>query len=363
MRYISSLVSLLALAVSISCSQSEQGIPERKAVTRSLTGCRMKIGELLDNPGIRAVCQDYIFLYFSQRDTSQLVAYRIEGDSLKYFNGFVDKGRGPQEVIYTDFSFNGDTLFYSNGSPSGISQFFGIPLTDMSQLKSRRRWKEYASPRPEMMTWQNYTAYGPGRFLIAGGIEEERHFLTLVDCIAGKSIPVRYWPNDSTDVPVHSKQMVYADCQLCSQGDLVCYAHRHSRYLSIFKVKDGGSYLEKAVIYPKLPEYELMKDGWNIRYLDKNNDGIRIFSTKDYIFAQLRRTPQEIEESELYKGFPSSYFDELEVYDWNGKFVANFQVDTPFVSFAVSSDNHHLYTKTMNPETTDPVLMRYELPL
>jgi len=324
----------------------------------------MKVQEFLDDaPNIRAVSQDFVFLYFSRRDTSQLVAYRMEGDSLTYFNGFVDKGRGPQEVIYTDFSFCGDTLFYSNGSPSGISQFFGIPVNDKLQIKTRRRWKEYASPKPEMMTWQDYTGYGPGRFLIAGGEEETRHFLTLVDCIAGTCTPVRYWPNDSTDVPVHSKQMVYAECRLSSQGDLVCYAHRYSRYLSIFKVKDDGTYEEKAVIYSKLPEYELRKDGLNIRYLNKDDAGIKLYTTRDYIFVQLDRTPNEKKESESYKGYENYCFDELEVYDWKGRFVANFQTDKPFFSFAVSPDNRYLFTMTEDPETFEAVLTRYELPL
>lgn len=354
-------VLLLALAVLFLNCRGKDSFVDRKAVTQTLKGNELMVENLLDSPGICAVYQDYIFLRFN-RDTSRLVAYQLSGDSLKFFCGLVDRGRGPQEVIYSEYSLYGDTLFFSNGSPSGISQFYGVSLSDMTQIADRSRWKEYAFPKPEMMTWQTYTGYGPGRFLIAGGDEGATHFLTLADCASAECSPICFWPNDNTSVPPVSKQMVYADCRLCSQGDLVCYAHQYSRYLSIFKIEDN-TLVEKALIYPRLPKYELDQDGRNIRYVDSDNSGIKVYTTPDFVFAQLGRTSKEIMRSELYKGYPETYFDELEVYDWSGRFIANYQTDRPFVSFAVSPDNRNLFTKTVDPETLEPILMRYVLPL
>ena len=105
-------------------------------------------------------------------------------------------------------------------------------------------------------------------------------------------------------------------------------------------------------------------DGINISYSDKKDDaGIDIYSTADYIYALLERTPEEIRKSESYKGYGKYSFDEIEVYDWDGVFVANYQTDKPFYDFVVSPDNHYLYTIAEDPELLEYVITRYELPL
>ena len=63
------------------------------------------------------------------------------------------------------------------------------------------------------------------------------------------------------------------------------------------------------------------------RYSADGEDGIMPRSTRKYIYAQVGRTGKEIKESDTYKGYPQTFMDEIEVYDWNGMFIDNYQTD------------------------------------
>ena len=316
--------------------------------------------DYLEGGRLLGTYENYIFLQES-RDTSRLVVYQVEGDSLKRFKGLIDRGRGPYDFYYPGFSFYGDTLFVCNADPSGIKKVYGISLAEMSTIDDFDRWKEYVFPNPDMMTWDIYTSFGSGRFLVAGGEYDTRQVFSMADCVAAECEPILYWPNDSTEYSFLSKQMVYMNCALCSRGDRVCYAHSEARYMFIGKV-DNNSLSEIKTIYSSLPKYEVKPDG-NIRYGKDGEYGIKLSSTEEYIFAMLGRKLKEAQASKLYKGYPNRYFDEIEVYDWDGTFVANYQTDIPFYSHTVTSDNHFLYILTMDLESSEECIVRYELPL
>lgn len=354
----SKLFILLVLAVICTCCQSGQN-NNRKPVTKMLSGMRMKVN-FLEGSKVLGTYENYLFLQES-RDTSRVVVYKVAGDSLKRIKGLIDRGRGPYDFYYPGFSFYRDSLFVCNADPTGIKKIYGISLTEMSKIDDYDQWKEYAFPSPIMMTWDIFTSFGPGRFLVAGGENDARQIFSIADCVRGECAPVQYWPNDSTEYSNHSKQMVYMNCALCSRGDRVCYAHSEARYMFIGEV-DNNSIKETKTIYSSLPKYEVKQDG-NIRYGKDGEYGIRLCSTDDYIFAMLGRTVKEVRASELYKGYPNYYYDEIEVYDWEGSFVANFQTDKPFYGHAVTSDNHYLYVMTMDLETSEECVVRYELPL
>lgn len=354
------LFPLLSLVAAVACSQGGQ-TNERKAVSLTLTGREMWAEGILPGEMVAAY-QDYLFLR-EERDTSRLAVYQVSGDSLKYFKGLIDKGRGPREFLYTEFSLYGDTLFVSNGDPFGLRRIFGIPLADMSVIDDKDQWKEYTFPASDLSTFQVFTGYGPGQFVVAGGERGAETVFSLADCLAGECTPIQYWPADTIQVPAESKQMAYLGGRMQSQGELICYAHRESRYMFVGKVEDGAL-VEKSVIYSSFPKYKLASDGVNITYMTRKNDaGIDIYSTADFIFAQLDRTWKEKRKSESYKGFDKYSFDEIEVYDWEGRFIANYQTDKPFYDFVVSPDNRYLYTIVEDPELLEYVITRYELPL
>ena len=349
---------LFALVVFFSCNRGGQD-NSRKRVTASLAGQVMSV-EVLEGYRLVAAYEDYLFLQVA-RDTSRLVVYRIDGDTLRRFSGLINRGRGPREFLYANYSLVGDSLFVSNADPSGIKAIVGIPLSDMTKIGDFENWKEYIVPKSNSMTGQSFVGYGPGRFFLAAGKANTRTILSLLDSNIEGYAPISWYPCDSTEGPLYSKQGVYMQCDLRVQEDRICYAHSYARYLFFATVADGALVVNN-VVYSSLPEYEIESDG-NVSYGPEGENGIELASTSEYVFAQIGRTRKEIRASELYKGYHRDSFDEIEVYNWDGEFVANYQLDRPVNSFVVSSDNHYLYAFTEDPELAENYVVRYELPL
>lgn len=358
MRTGSKLAMLLLGVVTLcACHSQDKQDNTRKAVTRTVRGKEMSVGNL-EGYGIVCAYKDYLFLK-ENRDTSRLVVYRIEGDSLKYVKGLIDRGRGPREFYYVEYSLCGDTLFVFNSDPTGMRAIYGIPLDDLSKIDDVRRWKEYSFSEQDIMTGLSFAPYGEGRFIITGGKANTQQIFSLADFKDGRRIPLHFWPRDSTQGALHAKQMVYMQSELCSRGERIVYANLNARYMFIATV-EGDSLVEEAVIYSHLPEYEIRQDG-NFRFTGEGEYGILLYSTDERVFAQVGRTVREVKESDTYKGYPNWYVDEIEVYDWSGKFVDNYRTDRPFYSYAVSADNRCLYTMSMDLDTKEQIIMRYEL--
>ncbi len=351
----------MVFLISISaCNYQGKDKYQTKDITESLFGVKLETTSL-EGSGIVCTYENYLLLK-EIRDTSRLVVYKIDNDSLVLFRRLIDRGRGPHEFYYVEYALSGDTLFVSNSDPSGIHDIYGISLTDMSQIDDSNRWSVYSFPKQDMlMTGLSFARYKGNQFIVAAGQADTRQIFTLADFDKGELRPLDFWPKDSTRGPLHAKQMVYMQSKLCCQNDRILYANLNARYMFIATLKDGK--LEpRSIIYSHLPQYTIMQDG-NVRFKGTGEQGILLGTTPDYIYAQIGRTAKEMSSSETYKGYPKWYVDQIEVYDWNGNFVANYQTDTPFYSFAVSDDNHFLYTMSMNLDEGDQIIMRYELPL
>ena len=81
------------------------------------------------------------------------------------------------------------------------------------------------------------------------------------------------------------------------------------------------------------------------------------------MYAQVGRRAKEARPLDVTQGYSSTYTDEIEVYDWNGKFIDNYETDRPFFTFAVSPDNRFLYTLSKDLDTEERIVMRYDLKL
>ncbi|MCI1785621.1 MAG: TolB-like 6-bladed beta-propeller domain-containing protein [Bacteroidales bacterium] len=354
------LCVLFFTVLTVSCNNGGKRSNERKAVTATLSGKELKVK---DFPAYRIVgaMKGYL-LCKTPIDTSRVVIYRIEEDSLRYAAGIIKKGRGPHEFLNVDFFLSKDTLYVSNSSPSGgILDIWGIPLDDISNIKDYSRWKGYKWSGQDIMFGFNFIKIKNNEFIVAGAIEGTRHFLSKIDFSTNKLHQFDLWPKDSTDAPLSSKQLLYMPSSLFTNNGKLLYACTEGRYMFISKI--GDNTLGKPVeIYSHLPDYKLKPDGCNLKYNENCEDGIYPYATSRFIYAQLSRSIKEINASADYKGYPPYYFDEIEVYDWNGKFIGNFNADRPFSSFAVSPDDSFIYTLSMNLQTKEPIVMQYKLP-
>lgn len=319
----------------------------------------MKVQDL---EGSAFVCAyDDLLILRESRDTSRLVIYRMDGDSLLYVKGLINKGRGPREFIYSEFSLSGDTLFVSNSDPTGIKSIYGLSLKDISRISDQKLWKEYSFIEGDLQTGMNFAKVRDGSFVISGGTANSKQILSVSDFGKNSRTPLDFWPADSTQGPLHSKQMVYMQSYIESQNGLILYSNRYAWYMFIAKARNENLHIEH-VIYPRLPQYTVRPDG-NIGYTIDGELGIKPYTTRKYIYATLGKTRHELMEKDSFKGYPITYGDEIEIYNWDGNFIDNYQTDTPFYSFAVSSDNRYLYTMSLDLDSKETVIRRYELSL
>jgi hypothetical protein len=351
------IIILIITVLALACQESNNN-NSRKSVTKTLVG---QILPVKDFRGTAiAYAKDGHLLFRATRDTNRIVIYRIDDDSLRYVSGIINKGRGPLEFIYVEYSISDDTLYVSNSSPAGMSEIWGIPLGDIHQIRDFRHWKRYNWKGDGIMTGLSFAKYKSGEFIVAGAYTNTSHYLSRLDFNKQELHQYDIWPDDSTKVPLHSKQMVYMQSKLCSNNGKLLYSCLEGRYMFITKI--GEKSLGKpTIIYSHLPVYE-SAPGENVNYMDDCEYGIFPYTTSKFIYAQLERSRKEILASEEYKGYPWLYMDEIEVYDWNGKFIANYRTDKPFDSFVVSQDDKYIYTLTMDIKTQEPMVMKYELP-
>jgi len=273
--------------------------------------------------------------------------------------GIIDKGRGPNEFYYPEYSIGGDTLYVSNSDPGGIRAIYDIPLSDISKIDDVKYWGKHTVAERDIMTGLSFVPFGKDCFIITGGKTNTKEIFSLINFNCAKRTPLNFWPADSTKGPLHSKQMVYMQSSLSRQKDKFAYANLNSRYLFIAEVK-GNNININATIYSHLPQYEIKADE-NIRYSENGEYGILVQSTPEYIYAQVGRKVVEVKSSADYKGYPRLYVDELEKYDWKGNFIDNYQTDIPFYSFAVSEDNRFLFTMSQDLDTNEQIIMKYKL--
>ena len=353
------LLTVLAATLVAACTTTPKVSNETKPVTKTITGTELKVRDLW---GYRIVAsyKDYLFMQ-EDRDTSRLVVYKVEGDSLIYHKGLIDRGHGPKEFYYVEFSLGEDTLYISNSDPTGLKAFYSIPLNDMDRIDDRDLWKEYPVSERDIQTGLSFVPYQHDNFVVAGGKADTKEIFSLFDYDEGeKRIPIQFWPDDQTPGPLFAKQMVYMQSYLCSRGDRFLYANMYARYMFVAEIKENGIN-EIAMVYSSLPKYEIKSDGNSVRTAD-GDEGIRPYATSTRIYAKIGKLIKEIKDDNYkFKDYPRGYLDELEVYDWDGNFIDNYRTSLPFSTFAVSYDNKYLYTMTMDLDSGQSVIIRYDL--
>lgn len=65
--------------------------------------------------------------------------------------------------------------------------------------------------------------------------------------------------------------------------------------------------------------------------------------------------------SSEYTGYPPHFFDEIEIYDWDGRFIRCIRIDRPYSSFCTSPDGKYIYTTSMGLETVEALILRYRV--
>ena len=348
----------LLLPLAVSCQRKNVAMNERKPVTEELSGEVLRLnGIQVPSPVLLSSCGDLLLVKTSDNN-AKIALCRVDGDSVKVLGRGIKKGRGPYEFIYANYCVSGDSLFVMDSNPMGFTALYGIPLKKAGALSDYSCWKHYVgSGFPQMRTVGYFIRSSPGCFVACAGEPGKEQIFSLLDFNNSVVTPMVFWPDDGNECETEVKQMVYMNSSLGSGPDgLFAYAADRGRYLAIMGT-DGDNITVKNLIYNVLPKFT--SQNHNVRYDKMQYAGIIIKCTDERIYAKLYR--DDSGESEEYKGYPSYCFDEIEIYDWDGHFIKCIRTDRPHSTFCPSSDDKYLYTTTLNLETGDDVMVRYEL--
>ena len=339
----------------IGCRQEQQ---DKKSVTDHISGESLSCKALV---GSAFVClHDNMVIMKSFSKDSVAVIYQERADSLHYVKHIGIRGRGPYEFIDAIFSYDSDSLYILNESSSGnMLHLRAMGMADMGQIDNYKLWKEYKLDWMEgFMSGDSFVPLDGQKFLFLGDKWGEQNLISLVDLKNNELVPLNYWIEDDYDGPVIPKQSIYMiNSSIIRNGNKILFACGEGRYLEILELHNG-EITGRTPIYTITPKYEPDKDGLNYKIKYDNYRGMQVCTTDKYIYAFLRVwTP----ERKPYKGYPWYCFDEVEVYDWNGNFIKNYQTDIPFYDMIVSNDDKTLYTLTQDNDTKEAVIHKYTL--
>ena len=355
-RFFTACFVLVALA--ISCKENRQSNNERKPVTEELSGEVLHFDGIQVPSPVLLSSYDDLLLVKTADNNAKIALCRVDGDSVKVVDRGIKKGRGPYEFIYANYCVSGDSLFVIDSNPMGFTALYGIPLKVAGALSDYSCWRRYPCDGfPKMITAGYFARIGQRRFVVNAGEPGTQQIFTVLDFNDMSATPLDFWPDDGNECGTEVKQMAYMNNRVFGLADgRFVYGTRPGRYLSVVKA-DGTTIKVLSKIYDIFPQF--VEKNHNIRYLPDQHKGvnIRVSDRRLYVAA----FPDRKDGDDNYKGFPLSFFDEIEIYDWDGRFIKCIRTDRPYSTFCPSSDDKYLYTTTLNLETGDDVMVRYEL--
>lgn len=346
----------ILLALAVSCSVREAA--EREVIP--LHGERI---ELNTDPSLfeMVYIDDDIFVASTFSRTKLLTAIKLDGSG--ECQDFLDVGRGPLEVNGASFSSHGDTIHAMSYTPGGIDGVIAIPIGKISDKSS---WKSRdLALDSNFMFGNGFDLISGSRYLVLGDAYGKENILSIVDADAENTCsPVGYFPEDDYDGEVIPKQGIYTRAsKVFCNGNKALYVCGDGKYASILDLSAEG--LDEIRIYDENPVYGQASDGINPFRSSKSKSGVYSFANDSLIcLSPLTVALSEKGwESDNFKSYPPYFTDVVEIYDWHGKFLKAFMLDTPGCGYYITEDNGYLYELTVNPETKISELYKYRLGL
>jgi len=171
---------------------------------------------------------------------------------------------------------------------------------------------------------------------------------------------VGYWFDDGVEASSGAKLIMYmSNSDISAKGDSLLYACGEGRLLGIVTLGDDGV-AGFRMIYDIFPEYSSTPGGFDCDISRKSYRGMTVRATSKFIYVKLsmHRFIDGKIVPESYKGYPGEYFDEVEVYDWEGNFVRCIGTDRPFRDMIVSSDDSSMFVMSSADANDEPPRFR-----
>lgn len=284
----------------------------------------------------------------------QYEIYTIKGDDLIFDGNFLNIGRGPNEMQNPKFQYdpqNNRMYLYSGDNQE--DKFFSVHLKDFNNVYNPSTWEKKKLPII-------YTRGGLG-------ILNDTLFLNKNDTKTSNMFSLSYASNKdnefkSLDFPYpgeHPDLSSVGQCFLFTGSmrqrpgsSTFAYSCYFSQYLFVFDIIDE-QIKNIRYISQVLPVYKTTNDLYNpFSIANEYKQGFDKYQvTKKYIYVGYNNvTWGDIRNSVLYKGYPNTYFDRINIFDWDGNFIKRLVLDKPVHFFAVSQDDSYIYASSMDLE-------------
>lgn len=356
----------IALSLSSSCGsgnhKTDKGrLVGEKKVTRQLQGQRMSSNDFWGGSILN--CNDNNLFLTSQKKDSLIVVYRIREESVvdPLYLGL--RGRGTYEFNRPLYCFTRHDLAIMNILDGGFcDKIITIDLEQMSgkTLSDHSKWKI------QDISWLRGFRIGGGfvrlseaEYLFAGARFDDANLLTYINVNNHEEKSLGYWIDDKAEIRNIPKQGVYNDNARLfynEKKERLLYLSGEGWYLELMEYKDERI-SSVRVLYDRKPLYG-SQDGLNYLIYVGSVRGMFVNVTDQYIYAMPRIAEDD---SMMYKGYYLNHFDEIDKYDWDGKYIETLCLNVPCYSFAVSGDDGFLYTLTDDPVTGETYVSQYVL--
>lgn len=263
----------------------------------------------------------------------------VDIEKEKQINSFAEKGEGPNEVLMVaniDYAPTIDENLYVFDQANNSLQIFDFDSLTLGRQKY---------PKDRFRINENYRFYEMARVengFVATGFIENKKFILLNDSLQEKGHGGTYCTKPSEDIPdmlhaianygkfyVSNNRKVIVNI-IYSAGIISCYRINRDSSISLL----WENTLNKM-------EYKVV--GESFRNIGKMGY-LAVSLTDKFIYALYSGMPED-------KDAIATYGKEIHVYDYNGKIVKKYMLDTPSIGICVTEDDADLYTIIHNPES------------
>ncbi|MDR0989278.1 MAG: TolB-like 6-bladed beta-propeller domain-containing protein [Prevotellaceae bacterium] len=289
-----------------------------------------------------------------------LSEYVIRDDSLRWIGNFARKGKGPLEIAGSLVNLFQDEL--------GIKYVYctengQIDCFQVGEFADSKTWKRMDFPQQKGAGWSELAPSRDSLYLIIGGDLQTSTLFSVVDLKNYKISPIKdaLYPNDQVEARPITKALVYNSGggimkRPGATNEYLYFNHQFGNYAEIIELGDSMLLKRNAFLkgYPKYKE-EDTSDKEDLR-------GLGAYVTNKWIYILPKYSNNQIDTPKK-EGYPTSFNDEIFLFDWKGNFVTSYQLDRPVVRyFAIDEKRNCMYAKTIHPESDEEFLVRFQLP-
>ena len=287
--------------------------------------------------------------------------YKMKGDSLLLKDRLIQRGQGPYELTVSEEMYdvvsNRLVIYDCN-----VGKGFLLKGDSIDKMIDYTCWRSLEKFHNEV--YISKMVFETDSTMVTTFMQDGfESFLGRYNLNTGKhSILYGLWPDDGFDGSAYVKQKVYANGSLlkCPDKNLFLVSAQMGQYAEIFNIEQDRI-VSITKLFDLYPQYEVADDGLNVRYARDNMRGLDISVTSDFIYVMpdkgtIEEYVQNIQNSDSY-----NYTNDVFVYDWNGELRRRFKLDYDVLTLLVSEDNCFLYGKTIDGETYEENIVRFEL--